>query len=391
MAKYTVLVAHNHYRQPGGEDQVFSAESDLLETNGHRVIRYTVHNDTIEKLSKRQVATNTLWNNHVYKELRHLIRMHGVEVVHLHNTLPLLSPAAYYAARAEQVPVVQTLHNYRLYCPNGLFFRKGTVCEACARWRIPWPSVLYSCYRDSRLASGAVATMLTLHRVLRTWRNKVNVYIAATAVSRDKFVDCGLPADKICVKPHFVHPDPGVGSGTGGYGLFVGRLTEEKGVRTLLAAIRSRLPETPMLMVGEGPLAPLVAATVKDRANVRWLGQQPPSEVSRLMGEASFLVVPSECYEVFGLVVVESFAKGTPVIAANIGALGELVDHGKNGLRFGPRNADDLAQQILRAVDRPAEFRTMRKVARAEFESKYTAADNYQLLMQIYDKARATC
>src|SRR5581483_9761958 len=194
-------------------------------------------------------AARTVWSRPAYRVLRELLRAHRPAVAHFHNTFPLISPAAYYACRAERVPVVQTLHNFRLLCPNALFFRDGRVCEDCLGKAVPWPGVAHKCYRGSRSASAAVCTMLTVHRALGTWHTAVDRFIALTDASRRKFVAGGLPADKIAVKANFVDPDPGPGTGAGGYGVFVGRLSAEKGVGTLLKAWQQLGRDVPLKIV----------------------------------------------------------------------------------------------------------------------------------------------
>jgi glycosyltransferase involved in cell wall biosynthesis len=232
-----------------------------------------------------------------------------------------------------------------------------------------------------------VAAMLTAHRALRTWTRRVDMYIALTEFAREKLIQGGLPKEKIAVKPHFVEPDPGMGEGGGGYALFVGRLSPEKGSDTLLSAWE-RLGGKPSLkIVGDGPLAPQAAEAARRFPGVQWLGQQPLDEVYRLMGEAAFLVFPSEVYETFGRVAIEAFAKGTPVIASKIGAIAELVEHGRTGLHFRPGDPKDLAARVQWASRHPAELEHMRKAARGEFEVKYTAGQNYELLMEIYRTA----
>jgi glycosyltransferase involved in cell wall biosynthesis len=382
-----VLLLHNSYQQPGGEDQVFTAEGDLLEAHGHRVLRYTLHNDRVTKMGRHDLVKATVWNRVVYQELRVLIRRERPQVAHFHNTFPLISPAAYYAARAEGVPVIQTLHNYRLLCSNALFYRQERVCEDCLGKAIPWPGVLHACYRGSRAASGATVAMLTAHRALGTWKRAVDVYIVLSEFARRKFVQGGLPAQKIAVKPNFIDPDPGAGEGGGGFFLFVGRLSQEKGVPTLLRAWERLGNKATLKIVGDGPLAPKVAETAERYKKVEWLGRQPKDRVLVLMKDALALVSPSVCYENFPMVLAEAYAVGLPVIASDLGSMSSLVDHRRTGLHFRPDDSKDLAAKVQWAVSRPEESRRMRSEARAEFETKYTAQRNYRLLMEIYRTA----
>jgi glycosyltransferase involved in cell wall biosynthesis len=382
-----ILAVHNRYQRPGGEDQVFVDETALLETRNHRVLRYEVHNDQVKHMNRLTLAKDTVWNTSAYRELRALIRRERPDVVHFHNTLPLVSPAGYYAAKAEGAPVIQTLHNYRLLCPVALFFRDGRVCEDCMGKAVPWPGVVHRCYRGSRAASGVIATMLTVHRALRTWTEMVDVYVALTEFARNKFVEGGLPAGKIVVKPNFVAPDPGRGQGGGGYALFVGRLAPEKGTGTMLAAWDRLGTRIPLKIVGDGPLKDQVVEAAARRSNVEWLGHRPVADVHALMRKADMLVFPSQWYETFGRVAAEAFAAGTPVIAANIGAVAELVEHGRTGFKFRPGDPEDLVTQVEWALSHSAELRRMREEVRAEFEAKYTAERNYRALMEIYQAA----
>jgi glycosyltransferase involved in cell wall biosynthesis len=385
---FTIVLVHNHYQQSGGEDQVFAAETALLEAYGHRVLRYTVHNDQAANLNSLTLASSTVWNGEVYRELRALIRKEQPQVVHFHNTFPLISPAAPHAAKAEGVPVVQTLHNYRLLCPNALFFRNGGVCEDCLGKSIPWPGVAHACYRESRAASGVVAGMLTVHRALDTWRRSVDAFIVLTGFARQKFIQGGLWPEKVIVKPNFVHPDPGSGSGQGGYGLFIGRLSPEKGVNTLLAAWEKRGHHNiPLKIVGDGPLAGRVAKATQNLKNVVLLGRQTKDQVLALMKNARVLLFPSRCYEGLPMAIVEAYAVGLPVIASDLGGMSSLVEHGRTGLHFRPGDSEDLAEQVKWVLSNPAKLARMRWEARAEFEATYTAEENYQRLMQIYELA----
>lgn len=381
-----ILSIHNNYQIRGGEDVSREAEECLLREMGNSVSIYQEHNDRVAAIGTAQMALRTVWSTESYNIVKQKLKNSNCDLIHVQNFFPLISPSVYYAAKSEGVPVVQTLRNYRLLCPNGLFFRDGQVCEDCVGKFVPYPGVIHSCYRENKAASGAVATMITAHRTMRTWTEMVDIYISLTEFARQKFIAGGIPAEKIVVKPNFVNPDPGVGEGSGGYALFVGRLSVEKGLDTLLAAWEHLGGKMPLKIVGDGPLASEVAQTTKKLPQVEWLGRKPMSEVHALMGEAKLLIFPSKWYETFGRVALEAFAKGTPVIAANIGAIAELVDHGRTGLHFKPGDSLDLAAKVEWALQHPNELLKMRSEARAEFENKYTAKKNYHRLMEIYSK-----
>lgn len=388
-----VLTVHNEYQQAGGEDLVFEEEAGLLEAHGHRVTRYRTSNDRVGEMGRAALAKETLWSSEAYQNLRDVIRRERPDVMHVHNTFPLISPSAYYAAASENVPVVQTLHNYRLICPNGLFFRDGGPCEDCLGKPVPWPGVLHACYRDDRKATGLVAAMISAHRALGTYSQKVGAYIALTDFARDKFIQGGIPPEKLHVKPNFVYPDPGAGAGDGGHFLFVGRLSPEKGIETLLSAWEKLGDAATLKIVGDGPLAEVVARAAEANPRVEWLGRRSAEELNDLMQGALALIFPSEWYETFGRVAAESFAAGTPVIAADHGAVAELVEHGRTGLRFRPGDARDLVAKAECLLEDSEERAEMRRAARAEYEARYTAEENYRRLIWIYeaviDRARA--
>lgn len=384
-----ILLAHNSYRLPGGEDQVFQAEAALLESRGHDVIRYTLHNSDVDERHPLRLARRTVWNSDSYAAVRALIRRHAPAVMHVHNTLPLLSPSVYHAARAEGVPVVHTLHNYRLLCPNALFFRNGHVCEECLG-RLPLPGVRHACYRGSRAASAVVAGTLAVHRALGTWTDCIDVYIALTEFSRKKHIEGGLPADRIIVKPNFIDPDPGVGRRAGGYALYVGRLAPEKGVDTLLDAWRQLDGTMPLCIAGDGPLADRVAIAARDVAGVTWLGQRSRSEVTALLRDAALLIAPSVCYEgAVPLAVLEALAAGLPVLMSDIGGADSVVQAGRTGYLFRPGSAESLARTVAIALANPAQLDAMAKNARAAFEAGYTPDQSYRKLLSAYELARA--
>lgn len=380
------LVVHNSYQQHGGEDSCVLAEIAMLEHYGHQVSQYAASNDAIKTMSRIELAGRTVWSVPAYRDLRSIIRQSRPDVVHFHNTFPLISPAAYYAARMEGVPVVQTLHNYRLFCCNAVLFREGRICESCLGGQIPWRGVIRACYRDSRVASAAVAAMIGAHKVLGTWRNAVDLYIALSESSRNKLIQGGLRADKIVVKPNFVYPDPGVGPGGGGYAMFVGRLSAEKGLLTLIEAWRRMGLQIPLKIVGSGPMSALAASVAGACDTIEFLGQRSPAEVYDLMGRAELLIVPSECQETFGRVVAEGFARGTPALVARIGGLAEIVTDGHNGLVFEPGNALDLADKARGLLCEPDKLQAMRIAARDAFERHFTVETNHAALMAVYER-----
>jgi len=386
--KYRVLTVHNRYLHRGGEDTSFESVIELLRSNGHEVIEYTRNNqDVLDDLSSWKMGLRTVWSQEDYERLRQIIREKHPDILHVQNFFPLISPSAYYAAKAEGVPVIQTLQNYRLLCPNALFLRENKVCEDCLGKLFPWPGVYHACYRDSRAASGAIALMLTTHRLMRTWQNKVNIYIVLTEFARRKFIEGGLPASKISVMPNFLDSDPGFGEGKGKYALFVSRLSSEKGLDILFAAWGKLESKFPLKIVGDGPLTDWVIQSSKDIPEVEYLGRKPLSEVYGLMRDAHFLVFTSKCYEGVPMTVIESFGTGTPVVAPNQGATGEIVADLQSGVHFNPGDAADLAVKIDWLVAHPDEIAQMRHSARAEYEKKYTASHNYKMLMSIYENA----
>jgi glycosyltransferase involved in cell wall biosynthesis len=384
-----IVVAHNFYQQAGGEDQCVAAEIAMLRRHGHHVTPFYLHNDRIAEMGRLALAARTIWNPSTYHELRALLRQTRPEIVHFHNTFPLISPSAYYAAREEGVGVVQTLHNFRLTCANALLFREGEVCLDCLGKFAPWRSVRRKCYRASRGASTVVTAMLATHRALGTWRKAVDIYVALTEFGRHKFISAGLPADRVVVKPNFVEPDSGPGNGSGGYGLFVGRLSAEKGIEMLLRGWRHLGRQVPLRIIGDGPSAPLVREEAARDPAIQWLGSRPLDAVYEAIGEAAFVVVPSQCFETFSRVIAEAFAKGTPVIASRLGAMAELVDEGQTGLLFAPGNPADLARAVQQLVAAPAMLAAMRIAARAAFANRFTADLNHQTLTAIYARALA--
>lgn len=389
-----ILLAHNYYQLRGGEDVVFEQEKCLLEHAGNEVITYCRSNCEVEGVSGLQrlaLVRRMIWAADTEREFGRLLARERPDIVHVHNTFFMLSPSVYGACHAHGIPVVQTLHNFRLMCPSATLFRDGDVCEECLNHG-PWKGVYHGCYRGSRPATAAVSLMLASNRFWGTWHKLVTVYIALTDFGRNKFIAGGLPADKITVKPHFVSPDPGNGGQQGEYGLYVGRLAREKGIATLLRAWR-RLPRQYILhIVGEGPERERLEIQTRQLGllNVQFRGHLSHKDTIAVVKRARFLIVPSAWYETFGMCIVEAFACGVPVICSRLGAMQELVSDHRTGLHFTSRDHDDLSEKINWAWLHPHEMNSMGRQARSEYEQKYTPERNYQILMEIYRRALAT-
>ncbi len=389
-----ILTIHNLYQHQGGEEAVHAEEMRLLESHGHAVIRYARDNDELKGRSGLGVlaaAGQTVWSFSSYGAVHEILKKEKPDLAHFHNTFPLISPSAYYACAEAGVPVVQTLHNYRLLCPAASFLRDGKVCESCLGRAIPWPGVVHACYRGSRPATLATAAMLSVHRALGTWRNKVDVYIALSEFARAKFIEGGLPADRIAVKPNFVSWEPAPKLTPGQHALYVGRLSEEKGVHVLFSAWKKLTGGVPLIIAGDGPLLDETRSEVAAGLNqVSVLGRVPPPEVARWMNGARFLVLPSVCFENFPVTIAEAFACALPVIASRLGSMAEIVHDGVTGLHFEPGNAADLAAKVDWAWNHPDAMAVMGRAARREYEAKYTPESNYQMLMDIYHRAIAS-
>lgn len=427
-----VLVVHERYRVRGGEDGVFETECSLLEKAGHKVVRYEKDNRDIPDRGDRiGLALRTIWNQRTYREIRSIIREEKPDVVHCHNTFPLISPSVYWAAAREGVPVVQTLHNYRLACLNGYLFREGHVCERCLG-RTPWRGVCRRCYRDSRAQSFVAAAMLLGHRLLGTYRRKVTRYIALTDFAKTKFVEAGLPERKISVKPNAFAASGGEGAGlpatverSGASApdrlrvIFLGRLSPEKGVDILLrawamlnkngrdaptarplqvpvgpgAAEPRPGPALTCVIIGDGP----ERATLEGLANelgisssVRFLGALPREEALRELAGADLLVFPSLWYETFGLTILEAASQGVPAVATNIGGQSSLVQDGITGRLVPPGDSAALAASLRELLSDPAALRRMGAAARAAFESSDCAPSrNLARLLEVHASARS--
>jgi glycosyltransferase involved in cell wall biosynthesis len=327
-----------------------------------------------------------VWNAQMYRELREWFARHRPQVAHFHNVLFVLSPAAYQAAYDSGVAVVQTLHNYRLICPAGQLMRQGRPCELCVGRRFPWPGIYYGCYK-SRSATLGAALHVMKQRWARQWERVIQVFIALSEFSRQKFVQGGLPENKVVCKPNFLLADPGEGAHRGEYALFVGRLSPEKGIEVMLRAWE-RIPlSIPLKVVGDGPLSAVVQAAASETPHIEYLGRQTREEVFALMREATLLVFPSIVYENMSLTILEAFATGLPVVASNLGSMASMVKHGETGWLFQPNDPESLCEAIRHLWGQRELLRKMGANARAEYQNHYTAERNYEQLIAIYERA----
>jgi glycosyltransferase involved in cell wall biosynthesis len=376
-----ILMLHNRYLIPGGEEQSCAAEVALLREYGHEVELIEEDNRRVGQLGKVRTALNTVWSRESYSRIDEKLRKNNFDILHVQNFFPLWSPAVYYAAARNNVPVIQTLQ-------NSLLFRDQHVCKECLGRMLPWRGVLHACYRDSRAASAVVAGMVGAHKLAGTWRNRVKTYIAVSEFTRAKYIEGGFPGEKIVVKPNFLHPIPAAGKGGGGYALYVGRLSPEKGIATMLEAWKSADNPLVLKVVGEGPLAELVMASTEVCSKIEYVGGKLLSEVLDLMRNAEFLVFPSEWYETMGRTIMEAFAVGTPVVATNIGPPATMVVTGETGFHFQPGNVAELRGRVEWCSRNFDQLRALRGKAREVFEARYTGAANLEMLLAIYRAAK---
>lgn len=382
-----MLVAHNRYQQAGGEDAVVENEVRMLRRSGVEVCLHERSNDELASAglpAKLAAGVETVWSWRSHARISKLLDEFKPGIVHVHNTLPLISPSIYFAAYSRRIPVVQTLHNYRLACPAGTFFRDGRVCEDCLSGTL-MSSVINRCYRGSAAGSAAISIMLMVHRGLGTYSAKVDRYLALTNFARKKIKALGIPGEKIEVKPNFLPDPPRVGKGGGAF-VFVGRLSREKGIENLLNAWAS-VPGETLTVFGDGPLR----QELEDRARARqlkveFMGARPKEEIITAMQDAKAVLVPSVWYEGLPMVVVEAYACGTPVLASDIGSLSEIVRDSKTGFLFAPDDVDGIAAVARRLSESSGVAEQLRIGARLEYDAFYSENVNRAMLLETYEK-----
>lgn len=391
-----ILQVHNFYGSsaPSGENQVFTAEGELLASRGHELHTFTRHSDEIRSQGvwgTMKGALATPWNPWMTWAVRRAIEHFKPDVVHVHNTFPLISPGIFHAI-GHRAARVLTLHNYRLFCPAAIPIRAGQVCTDCLDCHSVLPALRYGCYRGNRLATLPLAANVALHRHLGTWTKQVDAFIALTDFQRVRMIDAGLPADRVHIKPNFYPGNPIIVPWLDRRQsvVFVGRLTAEKGVLALVRAWLMWGESAPELrIVGDGGMrAELeqLAATIP-MVPIRFLGQLDGAAAQDEIARARLLVLPSECFEGFPMVVRETFAFSTPAAVSNIGPLPSIVRQNENGVVFEPRNPQSLLQVVRAAWEKTGELEQLAMGARRSFEALYTEDANYRMLMTIYEQA----
>jgi len=390
LATSSVLFVHNAYRLRGGEDLAVERDVQLLESRGHLIGKVIFDNrdipDPIKGRQALRLAIDTVWSRKAITRILEELDRRPYDVVHFHNTFPLISPAALAACAQRGLAVVQTLHNYRLVCPNGLLFRSGRPCEDCIPKTIAFPAVLHGCVRKSRPESAVVAAMLAVHKYRGTWSKDVDVFVALTNFAKSKLVAGRIPERLITTRPNFLEPDPGPSVGRRDSFLFAGRLSVEKGVTEMLAAWPVDL-SAPLVIAGDGPLSVRARSIAAGKPSVLFLGDLSHEAVLDQMRRAVALIFPSRCYENFPTTILEAFASGTPVIASRLGSTSEIVQDGHTGILFDPEDGADFSAKMTWAWSHRQELERMGANAREEYLERYRGIQAYETLIGIYDLA----
>jgi len=388
-----VLLVHGAYQQFGGEDSVVRAERELLERHGDEVLLYSRHNDETKSFNIFQKATffpQTVYSHKTSGEISDVVHSFRPDVAFVHNIYPLLSPSVYHKLHALGVPTVQVLHNFRPFCPNGLYYTQGQICEACKGGNY-LNAVRKRCYKDSYALSGLYALTLGSNR-LAGMVDKVAGFICLTEFFKIKMQEAGVPDSKLFVRPNFVYAPPLTENrdDAGKYAIYMGRLSPEKGCWTLIHAFE-QLPQVPLKILGTGPIEQKLKDYVSSKGigNIEFLGFKSGEEKWQVLRNSLCLVVPSEWYENFPVTVLEAFTAAKPVVAARMGGLPYIVEDGQSGLLFDSGKVEHLAKQIQRLADDPAGAVRMGERARHLSETKYGPEQGYSNLMNIFSQVQA--
>ncbi|SHK18341.1 glycosyltransferase family 4 protein [Tepidibacter formicigenes] len=388
MKKCNVLMAHNYYQVPGGEDTVFHNEVEMLKKNGHKVIKYTRHNDKIKEsgiFGKLKLATETVFSFKTYKEVRSLIDKNDIHVVHVHNTLPLISPSIYYAAISKKVPVVQTIHNFRLLCPGATFTKNGHICEDCLSKGLR-QSLKNKCYRNSLLQTYIMYFMLKFHKIIGTY-NKIN-YITLTEFNKNKILNLVKDDKKVFIKPNFISKKEKTQRNLEDYFIYIGRLDEIKGINFLVNSWKDIDKNIKLYIIGDGPEKENIEKYIKESKinNIKLLGFMDRLSAFEIIEKSRAIIVPSKWYEGFPMTIAESFSLGVPVIGSNIGNIGCIVNDENNGLLFEKDNKQSLKEVVERVFYNKQFNIQLGNNAYNTFLDYYTDEENYNILQNIYSR-----
>ncbi len=375
---------------------VFRAEKKLLEETGHTVIEFTRHSDEIRNCGlwgTLKGGLSVIWNPFSLRNIEAVVKRERPDIMHVHNFFPLMSPSIFHALKDSGAAAVFTLHNYRIFCAAAIPMRNNAICTECLDCRSVLSALRYGCYRNSKLATIPLAAMIALHRMIGTWAKHVDAFIALTAFQRQILANAGLPKERIYIKPHFYPdaPDPAAWAERENKAVFIGRISEEKGVDLLLKAWKLLGKAAPKLeIIGDGPAKDGLRGLIKGTSledKITFTGQLTFAETQRRLGAAKVLVLPSRCFEGFPMVIREAFALGVPVVASRIGSIPDIVTDTVSGVLTEPGNAESLGQIINRVFNDSDALQAMSAAARLEFEDKYMAETNLKDLIGIYERA----
>ena len=391
--KLRILQVHNAYQIPGGEDVVVANEKKLLEMNGNEVLSYSRNNDelkTMNAFQKLLIPFTAVYSFKTYREVKKLIRENKIDIVHVHNTLMVVSPSVFYAAFHCHVPVVQTLHNFRMLCPAGSYFRGDRICEECSEKGLQC-SLKYGCYRGSKAQTFVSAAILKIHRMLGTYR-KVN-FICLTEFNREKLSRLNeggkqiVDMKKVYIKPNFTFQEgiSGEVQKAGDYFLVVGRVEALKGIDVVVKAFE-KIPDQKLIVAGDGPMMAEMKAYIKEHnmSNVKFAGYLDKAKVQEKYRGAKAVIMASQCYEAFAMTIAEAYSNAVPVIAGNVGNLANMVEEGVTGIKFVYDSPDDLAAKILKY--NTMDIAKMKQNAKTFYEKRLKPEDNYRILEEIYHK-----
>jgi len=382
-----ILVVHNSYAYHGGEDTVAELEVEMLRAFGHTVHFWNPGNRGLSDfgpLEQASLAYRTIWSEKAYDSIDKLLDRYKPDIAHFHNTLPLVSPSAYYACKKRDVKVVQTVHNYRLICPGGLLLRNGQICDECVADGLA-ASIRHGCYQDSRVRTLPVVSMLMFHRFRNTWQKCVDRYIFPTRFLQEKVLQGGFIEPRQCiVKPHFTSA-PKDKSSRGNFALYLGRLSEEKGIRVLLEAWK-QVKDQPLYVLGTGPLESELIDQYSLSSSIKFLGGLSHEKAMEYVSKCSFVVIPSICYETFSMPILEAYARSKPVLSTMLGGMSELIKEGKTGLGFEARDVESLAEKANWAASNPEEMHQMGVSGHKLYQKKYTQEANHRQLLKIYSE-----